>query len=76
MGNDKAVRPLIEVLQATEMGGREGVNERTKEWENRVDEEGEVELDDQYICTTRRKSQEGVRAQKPKAERRQRREEA
>lgn len=40
MGNDKAVRPLIEFLQATEMGGREGLNERKKEWESRVDREG------------------------------------
>lgn len=33
------------VLQATEIGGKEGVNERSREWEARVDQEGEEGLD-------------------------------
>lgn len=44
MGYDRAVKPLVEFLQATEIGSREGSNERSKEWENRVDGEGEEDL--------------------------------
>lgn len=44
MGNDRAVKPLVEFLQATEIGSREGSNERSKEWESRVDGEGEEDL--------------------------------
>lgn len=37
MGNDQPVKSLIESLQATEIRGREGVNERSKEREIRAD---------------------------------------
>lgn len=50
MGNDKAVRSLIEFLQATEVGGREGVNKRSREWEVRADMVGEEELDALVEC--------------------------
>lgn len=32
MGNDKAIKPLIDYLAAIEIGGREGANRRSKEW--------------------------------------------
>lgn len=47
MGNDKVVRHLIGFLPATEIGGRQGVNRISREWETRVDMEGEQGLDGQ-----------------------------
>lgn len=44
MGNDKAIKPLIDYLGATEVGGREGADKRSEEWGDRVDREGEDEL--------------------------------
>lgn len=41
MGNDKAIGPLIENIRTTEVGGREGVDEISKELEDRTDREGE-----------------------------------
>lgn len=32
MGSDRAIGPLIEHLRTTKVGGREGVNKRSKEW--------------------------------------------
>lgn len=45
MVNAKAVKPLVVLLQATEIGGREGVDENSREWEIRADREGGDELD-------------------------------
>lgn len=44
IGNDKAVKSLIEFLQTTEAGGRERVYTRSDEWECRVDRKEEEEL--------------------------------
>lgn len=41
-----AVRPLIGFLQATEIGRRERVSERSREWEIRFDKEEEEGVDD------------------------------
>lgn len=40
IGNSKAIWPLIGFFRDTKIGGREGVNERSREWEIRVDKEG------------------------------------
>lgn len=45
LGKDKAVVPLVKFLQATKIGARDGINERSREWEIKVDGEGE---DDPY----------------------------
>lgn len=42
MGNDKAIKLLIEYLEATEIGGREGANRRSEKWGDR-DEEDELD---------------------------------
>lgn len=38
---EKAVAPVIRFLKSTEIGGREGVKEREREWAQRKDQEGE-----------------------------------
>lgn len=46
VGNNKAVQPMIDYSQATKIGRREGANERSREWESRVNTEGEEKLDE------------------------------
>lgn len=45
---------LIENLQATEIGGREVVNDRPKQWEIRADREREEGLDERSFFEIRR----------------------
>ena len=44
LANEEAVGPLLEFLKSTEVGGREGVNERELEWMQRDDRVGEEVL--------------------------------
>lgn len=44
MDNQRAIGPFMEYLRTTEIGGREGVNERSKGCEYRVHGEGEEDL--------------------------------
>ena len=41
LANDKAIKPLIKLLKATEIGAREGPREREIEWEQKNDRAGE-----------------------------------
>ena len=44
LANERAVGPLLAYLFDTEVGGREGAAEVTREWRRRSDEEGEEQL--------------------------------
>ena len=41
LANERATKPLLRFLQATEIGGREGARERELEWEQKNDQAGE-----------------------------------
>ena len=44
LANEQAVGPLLVYLQGTEVGSREGAVEKTREWRQRNDQEGEEQL--------------------------------
>ena len=41
LANERATKPPLRFLQATEIGGREGARERELEWERKNDQAGE-----------------------------------
>ena len=41
LANERATKPLLRFLQATEIGEREGARERELEWEKKDDQAGE-----------------------------------
>ena len=41
LANEKAVAPLLKILNANEVGGRKGARERELEWEQKNDQAGE-----------------------------------
>ena len=41
LANERATKPLLRFLQATETGEREGARERELEWEKKDDQAGE-----------------------------------
>ncbi len=41
LANEKAVGPILGFLKSTEVGRRDGAREREKEWEQRIDQDGE-----------------------------------
>ena len=41
LANERATKPPLSFLQATEIGGREGARERELEWEQKNDQAGE-----------------------------------
>ena len=44
LANERAVGPLLVYLNDTEVGSREGAVEKTMEWRQRSDQEGEEQL--------------------------------